>query len=50
VLEGTFADEHGVYAAGTYLRSPPGSRHQPYSPDGCVIFVKLGHLGKVNDE
>jgi anti-sigma factor ChrR (cupin superfamily) len=44
VLEGTFADEHGVYPAGTYLRNPPGSRHHPYSPDGCVIFVKLGHL------
>jgi anti-sigma factor ChrR (cupin superfamily) len=46
VLEGTFADEHGQYPAGTYLRNPPGSRHHPYSPDGCVIFVKLGHLGK----
>ena len=44
VLEGTFADEHGTYAAGTYLRNPPGSRHHPYSPDGCVLFVKLGHL------
>jgi anti-sigma factor ChrR (cupin superfamily) len=44
VLEGTFADEHGIYPAGTYLRNPPGSRHHPYSPDGCVLFVKLGHL------
>lgn len=44
VLEGTFADENGVYPAGTYLRNPPGSRHHPYSPDGCVLFVKLGHL------
>lgn len=44
VLEGTFADEHGKYPAGSYLRNPPGSRHHPYSPDGCVIFVKLGHL------
>ena len=44
VLEGTFADEHGTYPAGTYLRNPPGSRHHPYSPDGCVLFVKLGHL------
>jgi anti-sigma factor ChrR (cupin superfamily) len=46
VLEGTFADEYGTYPAGTYLRNPPGSRHHPYSPDGCVLFVKLGHLGK----
>jgi anti-sigma factor ChrR (cupin superfamily) len=46
VLEGTFTDEQGTYPAGTYLRNPPGSRHHPYSPDGCVLFVKLGHLGK----
>ena len=46
VLEGTFADENGTYPAGTYLRNPPGSYHHPYSPDGCVIFVKLGHLGR----
>ncbi|MGE0826740.1 MAG: cupin domain-containing protein [Candidatus Binatia bacterium] len=46
VLEGTFADEYGQYPAGTYLRNPPGSHHHPYSPDGCVIFVKLGHLGR----
>jgi len=44
VLEGTFADENGVYPAGTYLRNPPGSQHRPYSSDGCVLFVKLGHL------
>lgn len=46
VLEGTFADEHGTYPAGTYLRNPPGSSHHPYSPDGCLLFVKLGHLRK----
>lgn len=44
VLAGIFADEHGVYPAGTYLRNPPGSHHHPYSPEGCVLFVKLGHL------
>jgi anti-sigma factor ChrR (cupin superfamily) len=43
VLEGTFADEYGLYPAGTYLRNPPGSAHHPYSPDGCVLFVKLGY-------
>ncbi len=41
VLEGTFADEHGRYPAGTYLRNPPGSAHAPYSEDGCVLLVKL---------
>lgn len=41
VLSGTFADEYGQYPAGTYLRNPPGSRHAPFSPDGCILFVKL---------
>ena len=45
VLSGTFADEHGTYEAGTWLRNPPGSTHSPYSDGGCVIFVKTGHLG-----
>jgi quercetin dioxygenase-like cupin family protein len=41
VLEGTFSDEHGDYAEGTYVRNPPGSRHRPFSAPGCTIFVKL---------
>lgn len=41
VLEGEFADEYGRYAAGTYVRNPPGTRHSPFSDPGCVIFVKL---------
>ncbi|MDY6813524.1 MAG: cupin domain-containing protein [Pseudomonadota bacterium] len=41
VLQGTFADEAGSYAAGTYLKNPPGSSHAPSSPDGCALFVKL---------
>ncbi len=41
VLEGTFADEHGVYPAGTYVRNPPGSSHAPFSEEGCTLFVKL---------
>jgi anti-sigma factor ChrR (cupin superfamily) len=41
VLEGTFADEHGRYPAGTYVRNPPGSAHSPAVDDGCIIFVKL---------
>ncbi len=44
VLSGTFADEHGVYNAGTYLRNPPGSSHAPYSKSGCTLFVKLRYL------
>ena len=41
VLEGVFADEHGRYPAGTYVRNPPGSQHAPASAAGCTIFVKL---------
>lgn len=41
VLEGVFSDEHGDYPAGTYLRNPPGTKHQPHSVPGCTIFVKL---------
>lgn len=41
VLDGTFSDEHGDYPAGTYVRNPPGSRHRPFSREGCTLFVKL---------
>ena len=41
VLEGVFSDEHGDYPVGTYLRNPPGTRHQPFSLGGCTLLVKL---------
>ncbi|WP_205340496.1 cupin domain-containing protein [Denitrificimonas caeni] len=41
VLEGVFSDEHGDYPAGTYLRNPPGTSHQPFSVSGCTLLVKL---------
>ena len=41
VLEGVFSDQHGNYPAGTYLRSPPGTSHAPFSEEGCVLLVKL---------
>ena len=44
VLEGTFSDEYGDYPAGTWLRNPHLSRHQPFSDAGCLIYVKVGHL------
>ncbi len=46
VLDGTFEDEHGTYPKGTWLRNPPGSIHNPSSAEGCVIYVKTGHLGR----
>ncbi|MEN1729038.1 MAG: cupin domain-containing protein [Pseudomonadota bacterium] len=45
VIEGTFHDEGGSYAAGSWLRSPHGSQHTPYTEsDGALIYVKTGHL------
>ncbi|MEB3338007.1 MAG: cupin domain-containing protein [Leptolyngbyaceae bacterium] len=44
VLEGTFEDEHGVYPMGTYIKNPAGSRHRPFSQEGCTLFVKLRYL------
>jgi anti-sigma factor ChrR (cupin superfamily) len=44
VLEGTFSDEHGDYPALSWLRSPHLSGHTPFSHDGCLILVKVGHL------
>ncbi len=46
VLEGVFSDEYGDYPAGTYLRNPPGSKHSPFSKEGCVILVKLNQFDK----
>lgn len=44
VIEGTFADDQGVYPQGTWLRNPSGSIHAPFSEEGCLIYVKTGHL------
>lgn len=41
VLDGVFSDENGDYPAGTYLRNPPNSSHQPFTKEGCTLFVKL---------
>lgn len=46
VIEGSFSDEHGTYPAGTWIRSPDGSIHTPSSEEGCLLYVKSGHLPK----
>lgn len=47
VLEGEFADEHGRYPAGTYLRNPVGTRHAPrVGPEGALLFVKLHQFAR----
>lgn len=45
VLAGAFRDENGQYLAGTWLRSPRGSRHTPQTgPEGAMLYVKVGAL------
>ena len=44
VLSGTFSDELDDYPAGSYLRNPPGSSHEPFSRHGAIIFVKLWQM------
>lgn len=44
VVEGALEDEQGRYPRGTWIRLPVGSRHKPASPEGCLLWVKLGHL------
>lgn len=44
VIEGQLQDEHGIYKTGDWIRSPHGSTHTPSSPEGCLIYVKVGHL------
>ncbi|MCB9947770.1 MAG: cupin domain-containing protein [Rhodospirillaceae bacterium] len=44
VLAGVFSDETGDFPAGSYVRNPPGSRHAPFTRDGCTIFVKLRQM------
>lgn len=50
VLEGIFQDETGDFPAGTYVRNPPGSGHEPGTELGCTIFVKLWQFRKDDHE
>ncbi|WP_163558486.1 cupin domain-containing protein [Halomonas sp. NO4] len=51
VLEGEFADEHGRYPAGCYLRNPIGTAHTPeVGEPGALLFVKLHQFSPDDDE
>ncbi|MDR9500139.1 MAG: cupin domain-containing protein [Hydrogenovibrio sp.] len=43
VLQGEFIDEHGRYPAGTWIRSPHKSLHDPWVEQETLIWVKTGH-------
>ena len=49
VLRGSFREGATAYPAGWYLRNPPGSAHAPSSPEGALIFVKLGQMATCDD-
>jgi anti-sigma factor ChrR (cupin superfamily) len=38
VLDGTLADDDGECGAGDFVWRPSGSRHQAWSPDGCLVL------------
>jgi anti-sigma factor ChrR (cupin superfamily) len=44
VLEGVLQDAHGVYPAGTWQRSPQLTARRCYSENGCLVWIKTGHL------
>lgn len=48
VIEGELSDEYGHYPAGTWLRSPHGSSHEPWSEQGALIYVRVGHLASAH--
>jgi len=44
VLEGTYINEYGTFAKGTYLRLPREDESLVRSTDGCVIFRKANYF------
>lgn len=43
LLDGSFADETGLFARGAWLRLPPGTSHSPATDGGgCVLYIKEG--------
>ncbi len=44
VLKGTFHDEYGEYPAGSWIRNPHMSQHNPFVKEETLILVKVGHL------
>ena len=51
VLEGVFADEHGAYPKGSYVRNPIGTGHTPrIGAEGATIFVKLHQFERADQK
>ncbi len=41
IISGELQEGSKLYGAGTYVIHPPGSKHKPKSPSGCVVLVRL---------
>lgn len=39
LLEGDLEDGGRLLAPGSFVNHPPGSRHAPRSPSGCLVYV-----------
>jgi anti-sigma factor ChrR (cupin superfamily) len=48
VLEGSIEDEYGRFDVGDWIRQPAGSRHAPWTDDGCVLYVRDGHIAPLH--
>lgn len=44
VLDGAISDERGRYRRGDWLRCPPGTTQTLASDEGCLVYLKTGHL------
>lgn len=44
VVQGSLEDGDGRYPAGSWLRHPPGWSGTFGSEDGCLLWIKTGHL------
>lgn len=42
LLEGSFEDDRGTHAAGTWQRFPAGSIHHASTAEGCTLYLKEG--------
>lgn len=49
VISGSFSDENGHFPAGSWIRQPVGSAHTVVSEEGCLMWLKAGHLLSVED-
>lgn len=46
VLSGSFQDALGSYKKGTWVRNPAGTDQGIESPEGCMLWIKRGHLAR----